>query len=254
MLPVWTWASASVVGTSHIRSNTRKQDAYRCFVKAHVGSYFVSVLSDGAGSAAYGGEGASLACWAIGNAISKHIMRVGDLPTDQDFLEWIDDARDLIFAATKPRNSLPKDFAATLLVVVSDGGMTFAAQIGDGCTVLRDAGTNDWLIPNWPEHGEYASTTYFITDDVGVKCSMKRISTPINSIVMFTDGLERLALNFATYEAHIGFFDAVVAPVARSISDGKDFELSKQLAAFLSSDSVSSRSDDDKTLVVAVLK
>lgn len=254
MLPVWTWAGASVVGTSHIKSNTRKQDAYRCFVKANVGSYFVSVLSDGAGSAAYGGEGASLACWALGNAISKHVTQFGDLPTDEDFLEWVDYARDLIFAAARRRNSLPRDFAATLLVAVSDGAKTFSAQIGDGCTVLRDADTNEWLIPNWPEHGEYASTTYFITDDVGVKCSMKRSSTRINSIVMFTDGLERLALNFATHEAHLGFFDAVVAPIARSISDGKDFELSKHLATFLSSDSVCSRTDDDKTLVVAVLK
>jgi hypothetical protein len=109
-------------------------------------------------------------------------------------------------------------------------------------------------VPTWPDHGEYASTTYFITDDVGVKCSIKRVSEPINSIVMFTDGLERLALDFSSHEAHQGFFDGVMNPVSKSSAVGKDIILSNQLLSFLSSEGVCSRTDDDKTLVVAVLK
>lgn len=250
----WKWASASVIGTSHIKTETRKQDAFRCFASEQSEGYFVSVVSDGAGSAQYGGEGASLSCWVIANAISKHLTKFHQLPSDNELMEWIDSARDLIFAASERKGCTPREFAATLLVSISNGIDSLTAQIGDGCTVLRAADTGEWVIPHWPDHGEYASTTFFITDEAGVKCSIDRFVRPINSIVMFTDGLERLALNFSSHEPHNGFFEGITHPVWNSDARGKDVTLSKQLATFLGSDNVCSRTDDDKTLVVAVFK
>jgi len=250
----WTWANASVVGTSHIKVGARKQDAVRCFSSSEDKSFLVSIVSDGAGSAPFGGEGASLSCWLIGNAVSHHLDRIKTLPTEEDFLAWVDCVRDALFVAASKRNCSVRDFAATFLLCVSNGMSTFTAQIGDGCIVLRDDEQKKWFVPNWPDHGEYASTTYFITDEVKVKYSVSRLDTPIQGVVMFSDGLERLALDFSNHEPHSGFFDGVYQPVLSSGEIGKDLILSKALSTFLANDNICSRTDDDKTLVVAVCK
>jgi hypothetical protein len=139
-------------------------------------------------------------------------------------------------------------------VVVTNGEETLSAQIGDGCSVFRELESQKWFIPKWPDHGEYASTTYFITDEIKVNCSINRFSTPIDSVVSFTDGIERLALDFFSQQPHDGFFNVVARPVYNTKTVGKDFALTSELEKFLSGDAVCSRTDDDKTLVVAVRK
>ena len=44
----------------------------------------------------------------------------------------------------------------------------------------------------------------------------------------------------------------IVAPIDDSEVSGKDIELSGMLGSFLGGDSINSRSDDDKTLILAV--
>ena len=48
------------------------------------------------------------------------------------------------------------------------------------------------------------------------------------------------------------FPDSIIAPVDDSEASGKDIELSGKLGSFLDGESINSRSDDDKTLVLAV--
>ena len=253
-MTVWSWISASVIGTSHLKAGSRKQDAFRCFSPEGFEDYFVSVVSDGAGSTNFGGQGASISCRTISTKISCHLKLYKKLPTDEEFMSWIDHVRDQIFLASVQKNTTPRDFSATLQVVVTNGEETFSAQIGDGCSVFKDLETQKWFIPKWPDHGEYASTTYFITDEIKVNCSLNRFTTPIDSVVSFTDGIERLALDFVSYQPHDGFFNAVAKPVHDSKKPGKDFVLTSELERFLSGNSVCSRTDDDITLVVAVRK
>jgi len=69
---------------------------------------------------------------------------------------------------------------------------------------------------------------------------------------MFTDGLERLALDFRTQQPHTPFFNRVITPVRNSAGNGRNADLSRQLADFLNSADINARTDDDKTLVLAV--
>lgn len=253
-MSVWSWISASVIGTSHIKGGTRKQDAFRCFCPEGAENYFVSVVSDGAGSTNFGGQGASISCRYISTEISSFLKLYKRLPNDDEFMSWIDHVRDLIYLASLRKNTTPREFSATLQVVVTNGEETLSAQIGDGCSVFRGLETQRWFIPKWPDHGEYASTTYFITDEVKVNCSISRFSIPIDSVVSFTDGIERLALDFVSQQPHDGFFDVLARPVHNSQAIGKDFALTSELEKFLSGSSVCSRTDDDKTLVVAARK
>src|SRR5262249_55042342 len=70
----------------------------------------------------------------------------------------------------------------------------------------------------------------------------------LDEVGLFTDGIQRLALNFATKTAHQPFF----LPMFASLRDssGRD-HLPKRLRGFLDCAEVNSRTDDDKTLVLA---
>ena len=72
----------------------------------------------------------------------------------------------------------------------------------------------------------------------------------MNEFAIFSDGLERLILHEATQRVH--------APALRPIFDWlrtneADGQGTQALTAYLQSDHINTRTDDDKSLVVAVL-
>ena len=71
---------------------------------------------------------------------------------------------------------------------------------------------------------------------------------------MFTDGIERIALDFSNNTPYQPFFNRMIGPLLESQNFGKDQNLSKHLSNFLNSENVNSRTDDDKTLILAALK
>jgi len=119
----WTWACASQVGTSHIRTGQRLQDAYSCFASTSGGrEFFVGIVSDGAGSAEFGGEGASLVCRSISVAARRHFAMGQGLPSPTTFEFWVDEARDRIYQVAQARSKDARDFASTLVCAISVSG------------------------------------------------------------------------------------------------------------------------------------
>jgi hypothetical protein len=126
--------------------------------------------------------------------------------------------------------------------------------VGDGGAVGRDQSSGEWRILSWPEQGEYASVTFFLTDDPPARLRIYRPDYAIDALVAFTDGIERLALDFGKRSAFQTFFKNMIPAVERSEATGRDRALSEQLPAFLDSPAVNARTDDDKTLILAALK
>ena len=252
----WTWACASQVGTSHIKTGQRLQDAYSCFsLQAGGRSVFVGIVSDGAGSAEFGGEGAALVCRSIGSSARLHFSTFSSFPDEKSVQYWVDAARDLIYKAAEPRGKTARDFAATLVCVISDGSTSIVAHIGDGCVVAREQGTAIWFAPTWPDHGEYASTTTFVTDQPAAKVRVATVSRGVDVLALFSDGIERMVLDMAAKEPSGKYFEVVARPVLTSaVLSGKDLPLSIQLQSYLGGEQVNSRTDDDKTLVIAALR
>jgi len=251
----WNWVSAACRGTSHERSGVRLQDAQSCFIpKGKRSDVFVAIVSDGAGSATFGGEGAALICRAIGVAVRRHFHARTELPTNEEIESWVDSTRDLISVVAQRREVLSRDFAATLVFAISDGNSAIIAHVGDGCVVLRDEGLNKWFAPSWPDHGEYASTTTFVTDDPAPKLRLSRYEGTVSALVLFTDGLERLALDFVSKQPFEKFLDGICRPLFGSSIVGRNRALSEELRRYLNSNPINDRSDDDKTLVLAVKK
>jgi hypothetical protein len=177
-----------------------------------------------------------------------------NLPTGAQIESWVDFSRDRIFAVAERRGVLPREFASTLVLAISDSRATVIAHIGDGCVALKDETLNKWCTPSWPDHGEYASTTSFVTDDPAAKLRLSRHDGPICALVSFTDGLERLALDFASKQPFEKFFEGICRPLFGSSNLGRNRSLSQELKQYLNSSQINERTDDDKTLVLAVKK
>jgi hypothetical protein len=214
----------------------------------------VALISDGAGTASHGGEGASLVCRSLMTQARRHFSLHTRLPSDEDIATWFDTSRDVIDAVARRRSRELRDFAATSVSVISTGSQTVIAHVGDGCAVLREACSGRWIAPSWPQHGEYAATTYFVTDLDALQLRITRVESKVTAFAVFSDGIERLALDFAAQKPSQKFFDKISAPVSASTSKGRDGNLSQSLKSYLSSSAVNSRTDDDKSLVVAVIK
>lgn len=216
---------------------------------------FVGIVSDGAGSAELGGQGAALVCRSVGQSARRHLSGQACLPSASDVEYWIDEARDLIYRAAERRGKSARDFACTLVCVISDGTTSVVAHIGDGCVVARERSSGWWFAPTWPDHGEYASTTTFVTDQPVAKVRISVVDRPVDVLAIFSDGIERMVLNMATREPSQKFFNFVAqAILGSSTHAGKDGPLALHLKEYLGGEQVNGRTDDDKTLVLAALR
>lgn len=242
----WRWASASVIGTSHIQNGDRLQDAYA--VSELGNGCIYAVVSDGAGSAKFGAFGAWLTCRFLSVRFREWVHANPELPTDEDLSHWLDELRERISAIAARRGTVPRQFAATLAAIVVAPDEAVTLHIGDSAIVGRKGW--EWEVLCWPENGEYASSTYFVTDDPELRLNIIRHPREHGAFALFSDGVGDLALSHLESAAHTRFFDPMIRPVDVASGEGRLVELSAKLATYLAGPSVCERTDDDKTLIL----
>ncbi|QFT68653.1 PP2C family serine/threonine-protein phosphatase [Labrenzia sp. ac12] len=242
----WKWASASVIGTSHVANGDRLQDAYTL---ARVGEDgLLAIVSDGAGSAEFGHFGAWLVCRFLKVRFREHFQQQSDLPNDDLISDWVDELRDQIAAIARQRESTQRQFAATLAAILVTPEEELTLHIGDSAVVGRNG--DEWDVLCWPENGEYASSTYFVTDDPEPRMTIRRQPRTHDAFAVFSDGVGDLALSHADQVAHTGFFKPMIRPVDAAQDEGRLRDLSVKLSSYLGGPSVCERTDDDKTLLL----
>lgn len=210
----------------------------------------VACVADGAGSAKHSSIGSTIVCNTIIECAGNYFESKGGIDNLQfdDVVAWCEDARTRIQDAATAHDCRPREFASTLSAAIIGPESSYFFQIGDGVIVLG----NDSLygIVFWPQSGEYANSTNFLTADE-YREQLEFLATPTpkcSKVALMTDGLERLALKFDTQTPHVPFFD----PLFRALQSSADVAtLNEGLKGFLGSNSVSHRSDDDKTLILA---
>ena len=255
MTGAWRYAYASVAGTSHDKSGAPCQDAGSCRVveASQGGPILLAMASDGAGSARRSEEGARLAVALFLDEFAEACRERGILAIDRPFiLAWLTKLRRRIAARAARAGMRAGDYACTALgaVIAADRAVFF--QIGDGAIVIsgrQHAGDYDWVF--WPQHGEYANTTNFVTQrDAARALEIEVHAGAIDEVALFTDGIERLVLDLSAKTAHAPFFRPLFGWLAGT-KPPETSVASPALLNYLASKQVCDRTDDDKTLIMA---
>jgi hypothetical protein len=214
-------------------------------------NFLLAIVSDGAGSAKFSSVGSRLAVECFARCAVSHLrnFRSLDSITHEVVRDWMDDIRNRIFRSAELRGTEPRQLAATLIGALVCCNRAIVCHVGDGACVLRRKGSGLWEVPSWPAHGEYASSTYFVTDDPEPQLQFNSIEGEFSELAMFSDGIERLALDFISKSASDRFFNPMFAPLA-NLQPGRNRELSVSLRRFLDSPRILERTDDDKSLVL----
>jgi hypothetical protein len=233
---MWRVLGASVEGSGHLARGAGCDDAH-CVLSMPDGGLAIAV-ADGAGSAANAALGARVAVEAALTCLEGGGNPAAALVAARLSLEGT-------VRASDPPVELAA-LATTLLVVLVRDRRVATAQIGDGAVVVRDADGLSVLAAD--AKGEYLNETTFVTssrwaDEARVA---DRCDSGVSGVAVLSDGLQLLALDLAAGRAHEPFFAPLFA-FAES-PDADDAEL----ARFLASERVCARTDDDKTLVLAV--
>jgi hypothetical protein len=244
---MWRFAAARVPGTSHVSGGLPCQDD---FTSTTDGDLFVAAIADGAGSVPMAERGASTVVRSVAASVEAALQL--DQADPVTILKEAALAARRELAAIADQEGLPvRDFASTLLAVVAGPKGGAALQIGDGIIVVGDDGSH-WSWVFWPQHGEYANTTHFLTDeDAPELLQIQPLPPHVSDIALMSDGLERLTLHHGSRSIHRPFFAGIFEPLLAAKGKGEITNLSAALEEFLRSESVAARTDDDLSLVIA---
>jgi len=247
---MWKAVYDSVAGYSHLRSDIPCQDACRVVVEDDdSGGLLIVVCADGAGSAELANVGSTIASDEFVKLVQtsytgQHWLASLDRDT---IIDWLHRIRITIEQRAEELNTTSRQLATTLLVALVGKDVAVFTQIGDGAMIVR--GDKEFRCVFWPQSGEYANTTNFLTDDkFEDHIEFERTSTRVNECVAFTDGLERLILRFEDQSVHRPFIEPMLSQMRQADTTDNFFE---PLRSFLNSDVINERTDDDKTLVLA---
>lgn len=250
----WSYTGASICGPKNIQRDQKCQDNHYCGVIDSDESTFLAVVCDGAGSAKYARLGSYIASRKFKHFIFQFVNTHGFWPGEEELKSCLDELRDLVSFIAGKNNLELRDFASTLVFALSNSQRLLCGHIGDGGVVYKPDCSDEWKVASWPQNGQYASETFFFTDNDSPPFRINVIEEPIGGLAVFSDGVECVSLNLTDHQAHSPFFDAMYKPVLSSCESGRSIVLQKSLANFLSSDRFSERSDDDKSLIISAYK
>jgi hypothetical protein len=220
----WRIVSASTAGTSHVLRGQPCEDSCLAFIErpASQPPMLTIFVSDGAGSAVYGGKGANLAIEAASGFFKERHDTSGSFsPNHELALDCLRHIKAKLIEAAERDGCSVRDFACTFLGVLTSSTSTVLVQIGDGGIVV-DTG-NGLELPIAPMSGEYAA---------------------------FSDGIQRMALDMTSNQPYAPFFNPFFE-VLEKASEDQEAQLDEELSLFLNSPAVNQRTHDDKTLVLA---
>ena len=252
----WRFALASVMGTSHTRSGLPCQDASVCEILAlPPGETLIAIAADGAGSASLSHVGSTETCRFVLDRIRTLLISTNNVESisREVAVKIVTDARSNLQNLAQQSCISPRDLACTLLVAIVAPTSAAFFQVGDGALIVgprSDPGDFSWVF--WPERGEYANTTVFISDEA-VQDHLMHDLVPgsVDELAVLTDGIQSLVLDYKERSVHTPFFRQMMGPLRVRQETGSISDLSASLATYLDSKRVNERTDDDKTLILA---
>ena len=265
----WRAIAAKAIGTSHQRTGTECEDHFD--VLALPNDVEVIAVADGAGSASQAARGAHAVVEAAVESVRQAIV---DNQPPAGESDWMDILRSALECARTAvvmlaSNSLStaaneaidrmdtrplapatplRAYATTLLMAILSTEWVALLQLGDGMIVVETASGEYYCPIPQVNDSQYVNDTHFVTDSdyrtLTKYVCLKTADT--RGIAILTDGLQVLAAPMISQAPHVPFFRPLFAFAAKPDAS------TAELAAFLDSERVCARTDDDKTLVLAV--
>lgn len=255
----WKYIQAVHIGTAHSQLELLCQDkAMSAEVETPEGNTFVAIISDGAGSASHSHIGSNIATQLTMRYIIN-FLESGDSIVDlaksvskSTVQDWLWQMQQQIIEVANEEGISKREYACTLTVAVVQSNASLFFQVGDGSIVFGKE--SSYELAFWPMQHEYANVTDFVTgNNVLDALRIKLVEGSVDRVAIMSDGLQRLALVFASKTAYPPFFQAMFQPLQNHPEVGFSQFLSHALCQFLASPIVCEKTDDDKSLILGLL-
>lgn len=152
-----------IAGRSHSKTNTPCQDYAATRIQ---GDFACIALADGAGSKKHSAYGARSVVKAVTRALAKRfdeLWAISDESPAEASSELIGCCLSALKHQAQKLNCELSQLASTLMFVAHSKGRFLAGHVGDGC-IIHQQDDGDVAVISHPENGEYANTTFFVTD------------------------------------------------------------------------------------------
>lgn len=181
----WMTAMAAHVGRGHARFDIPCQD-YVGSLRA--GRNIAIALADGAGSARYAEQGARSSVESVLKLLVSEFENLRCLPMNVIRREVLKSILSDLRKLKRENESLLRDYACTLLFVVTNGERYLIGQIGDG--VVGILNENKLRLALKPSKGEFINETVFVTSRNARKFFQikKGMSTNLDGVILMSDG------------------------------------------------------------------
>ena len=249
----WRLAQASVIGQSHLNQNTVCQDrlATRIVESEAEGEILIAVVADGAGSTTDGQRGAEVACEFFVEQVAEFIKRASVKSLNEDFgRHWISFFQQRVAEIARVEEKEMREYATTLVGTVVGKTNAVFFQVGDGGAVFSTCGKlESYRFSIAPVETEYVNMTEFLTDETAAN-SLRFVSVEgaIEDLILFSDGIFSVAVNYQTGKPHEPFLMPMIAPLR---NENAPNDLNEKLEKFLASPRINEKTDDDKTIILA---
>lgn len=246
----WRVAQAAALGTSHLADSVPCQDSHLVdfVVAGERAKWLLVAVADGAGSASLSHLGSRIACTTAILHLKSNADALANADTAgecvrQCFAAALREVEDL----AEREGASVREFATTLQVAAIGDQHSVFGQVGDGAIVWGEPG--ELRVAHWPDQAALNLTDFITSAPLSETLHIAIASSMIRRVACMTDGLAPLLLDFRTKGPHGPAFERLFA-TCTAAPDPSD--LSEDLAKFLDSPQVNHRTDDDKTLVLAV--
>lgn len=205
---MWNTIQCAVQGRGHVNTGTPCQD--KTYIKSENNVQIIA-LADGAGSARLSHLGAEFVtkqmCDILSNDFELYFQEEDGVAIKRKI---INDLKNGLKVVAIHNSCEVKDLASTLLVVAIKEGKYIIIHVGDG--VIGYLKNNLLKVASYPENGEFANTTVFVTSDDALTTMkiLKGTLGDIEGFALMSDGTEN------------SFFskkDKTLAPVLKKIMD-----------------------------------
>jgi hypothetical protein len=246
----WRVAKAAAVGTSHLVDSVPCQDSH--LVDFVVGDeraqWLLIAVADGAGSASLSHLGSHAACTSAILHLKKNAGLLSHSETAVECVRqcFLAALREVIDLAEKEATAL-RELATTLQVAAIGDTYSVFGQVGDGAIVWGEPG--ELRLARWPDQAALNLTDFITSAPLTDTLHIVSTSTSVRRVACMTDGLAPLLLDFRGKCPHAPAFERLFSTCTSAPDPSA---LSEDLATFLDSPHVNHRTDDDKTLVLAV--